>query len=231
MMHNAWSSIKEVPYCFSRSSAIFQGHTGQKISSFDLNWAFSDFYSSLNSPMDLKWCTKLDVVQKRCPIIFQDHPPNFQVMRDKKQPFWPEFSVSRLHIQYEFTDGFKMMHRVWRSIEEVPYCSSKSSIKPQDHKGWKIDLNPIWVRLIGRSQLSNPSDLPCLDNTIFHLHFVSFCDFEVVADMDQTCTLYNGYCCKDAMRQYSSSHGIDQFSRNSLVQSNGQIGLLCTLHL
>ena len=28
--------------------------------------------------------------------------------------------------------------------------------------GRKIDdLNPIWVRLLGRSQLSNPSDLPC----------------------------------------------------------------------
>ena len=28
--------------------------------------------------------------------------------------------------------------------------------------GCKIDVsNPIWVRLLGRSQLSNPSDLPC----------------------------------------------------------------------
>ena len=29
-MHNTWSSIEEVPYCFSRSSAKFQGPTGQK---------------------------------------------------------------------------------------------------------------------------------------------------------------------------------------------------------
>ena len=37
-----------------------------------------------------------------------------------------------------------------------------SSIKFQGHTGWKIDdLNPIWVRLLGRSQLWNPSDLPC----------------------------------------------------------------------
>ena len=36
-----------------------------------------------------------------------------------------------------------------------------SSIKFQGHTGWKIDdLNPIWVRLLGSSQLSNPSDLP-----------------------------------------------------------------------
>ena len=41
-------------------------------------------------------------------------------------------------------------------------CFSGSSIKFQGHTGWKIDdLNPIWVRLLGWSQLSNPSDLHC----------------------------------------------------------------------
>ena len=55
-----------------------------------------------------------------------------------------------------------MMHKAWCSIEEVPYYFSKSYIKFQDHTGWKIDdLDQIWARLLGRSQLSNPSDLPC----------------------------------------------------------------------
>ena len=30
MMHKAWNSIEEVPYCFARSSVKFQGHTGSK---------------------------------------------------------------------------------------------------------------------------------------------------------------------------------------------------------
>ena len=30
MMHKAWSSIEEVPYCFWRSSVKFQGHTAKK---------------------------------------------------------------------------------------------------------------------------------------------------------------------------------------------------------
>ena len=56
-----------------------------------------------------------------------------------------------------------MMHKAWSSIEEVPYCFWRSSVKFQGHTGWKIDdLNPVWVRLLGRSQLSNPSNLPCL---------------------------------------------------------------------
>ena len=124
MMHKAWSSIEEVPYCFWRSSVKFQGHTAKKIFNFDPDWAFPDCNSSL-----------------------------------------------------KFTNGYEMMHKAWSSIEEVPYCFWRSSVKFQGHSAkknrrfWpklgfldrKIDnLNPIWVRLLGRSQLSNPSDLPCL---------------------------------------------------------------------
>ena len=47
--------------CFSRSSVKFQGHTALKIIQFDLDWAFPDCNSSLNSPMATKWCTKLEV--------------------------------------------------------------------------------------------------------------------------------------------------------------------------
>ena len=39
MMHKAWSRIEEVPYCFSRSSVKFQGHTALKIVEFDLDLA------------------------------------------------------------------------------------------------------------------------------------------------------------------------------------------------
>ena len=60
-----------------------------------------------------------------------------------------------------------MMHKAYCSTEEVPYYFSGSSIKFQGHTGWKIDdLNPISVRLLGRSQHSNPSDLPCLRSSV-----------------------------------------------------------------
>ena len=64
-----------------------------------------------------------------------------------------------------------MMHKAWSSIEEVPYCFWRSSVKYQGHTGWKIDdWNPIWVRLLGRSQLSNPSDLPCFKLAFFNVN-------------------------------------------------------------
>ena len=86
MMHRARSSIVEVPYCFSRSSVKFQGNTALKIVEFDPKWAFLDRNSSLNSPMAMKCCTKLETAKERCPIVFQGHPSNFKVTRYKTSP-------------------------------------------------------------------------------------------------------------------------------------------------
>ena len=56
----------------------------------------------------------------------------------------------------------------------MPYCFGGSSIKFQGHTGWKIDdLNPIWVRLLGRSQLSNPSDFPCFFKLLLYRFWLS----------------------------------------------------------
>ena len=110
MMHRAWSSIVEVPYCFSRSYVKFQGRTALKFVEFDPNWAFPDSNSSLNSPMAMKCCTKLETAKERCPIVFQGHPSNFKVTRDKTS---------------------LILTQIGR------------------------------FQTIGRSQLSNPSDLPC----------------------------------------------------------------------
>ena len=110
MMHKAWSSIEEVPYCFSRSYVKFQGHTALKIVEFDPNCAFPDCNSSLNLPMAMKCCTKLETAKERCPFVFRCHPSNFKVTGYKTSPILTQ--IGRF-------------------------------------------------RTIGRSQLSNPSDLPC----------------------------------------------------------------------
>ena len=123
MMYKAWSSTEEVPYCFSRSSVKFEGHTAKKN----------------------RW-------------------------------FWPKLGVTG---QFELTNGYEMIHKALNRIEEVPYFFSRSSVKFQGNTGWKIDdLNPIWVRLLGRSQLSNPSDLPCCILSLISLKFVPECPID-----------------------------------------------------
>ena len=90
--------------------------------------------------------------------------------------FWPQFAVCGLYLQFEFTNGFEMMHKACHSIENVPYWFLRSTIKFQCHMGQKIDdLIPIWIGLLGRSQLSNLSDLPCClyqtQQCMFKLHY------------------------------------------------------------
>ena len=98
----------------SRSYVEFQGPTALKIIEFDPNWVFPDCNSSLNSPMAMKCCTKLETAKERCPIVFQGHPSIFKVTRYKTSPILTQ--IGRF-------------------------------------------------RTIGQSQLSNPSNLPCLSPT------------------------------------------------------------------
>ena len=110
-LHKAWSSIEDVPYCFSRLSVKFQGHAALKIVKFDPNWAFPDCNSSLKSPMAMKWCTKL------------------------------------------------------KSIEEMPYCFSRSYVKLQGHRAKKIDdFDPNWAFPDCNSSLNAPMAMKwCID--------------------------------------------------------------------
>ena len=52
--------------------------------------------SSLTTPMDLKWCIKLEVVYKRCPVVFQGHMSIFKVTRDKKSPILTRIECFRI---------------------------------------------------------------------------------------------------------------------------------------
>ena len=148
MMHKAWSNIEEVTYCFWRSSIKFQGYTGQKITYFDPNWEFPDCNSSLNSPMALKWCTQLDVVQKRCCSVLQGHLSNFKVTQDKKitnlDPSWVFLECnSSLNLLIDLNDAqsltyyrrsallyFKVIHHISRShgLKNQQFESNMSKI-------------------------------------------------------------------------------------------------------
>ena len=70
-----------ITYWISRS--YLTGVTA-KNAIFDPNWAFLDCNSSLNIPMALKCCAKLNVVWRRCPIGFQGLRSNLMVTRYKK---------------------------------------------------------------------------------------------------------------------------------------------------
>ena len=147
MMHKAWSSIVEVPYCFSRSYVKFQGHMALKIVKFDPNGAFPDSNSSLNSPMAMKCCTKLETAKERCPIVFQGHPSSFKVTRDKTSLILTQIG------------RFRTIGRSQLSNPSDLPCS-RSSVKFQGHTGQKIsDFYPNWAFPDCNSNLNSPMDL------------------------------------------------------------------------
>ena len=93
-----------------------------------------------------------------CPIVFQGHPSNFKVTQNKISPIsiWIERFRTVTPVSNS-PDGIEMMHNAWHSIEKVPivFRSHPSNFKGKNQ--W-FESN---LRLLGQSQLSNPSDLPC----------------------------------------------------------------------
>ena len=108
MMHKAWSSIEEVPYCF-------QGHTS--------NCKVTRLKKSSN-------LTQIGHFQTVTPVWI-----HWWIWNETQSLMW-----YRRHALL----FFGIIHQISRS-----------------HRRKINDLNPIWVRLLGRSQLSLPSDLPC----------------------------------------------------------------------
>ena len=154
MMRKAWSSIEEMPCCFSRSSVKFQGHTWQKIADFQPNWMFPDSNFSLNSPPMAMKAYSLKQHRKGALLFFKvihrisrSHGTKKSPILTRIERFWTVTPVW-IH-RWRWNDAQSMIYYV----EEVPYNFSRSSIKFYGHTDWKInDLNPIWARLLGRSQ-------------------------------------------------------------------------------
>ena len=153
MMHKAWCCLEEVPFCFSRSSIKFQGYTAQNIVDFDPNWAFPDCNSSLNSPMAMKWCTKLEAAWERCPIVFQGHPSNLKVTRDKKLPiltqierFW---TVNPVWIQWWLWNDAQSLKQHYPIVFQG-YPSNFKVMRDKNRRFWLgigrfRAVTPVWI--------------------------------------------------------------------------------------
>ena len=103
MLHKAWNSKEEMPYCFPRSSIKFQGHTGQNITDFDPNWAFPD-YRPVAAFKSLRFAlffivngtlrNNLQGIFNQITIFFIQEN-DLKILFAKWQPFGPSFNVLR----------------------------------------------------------------------------------------------------------------------------------------
>ena len=157
MMQKAWRSIEEVPYCFSRSCIKLQGHMAKKIIDFDPNWAFPDCNSSLNSPMATKWCIEQGHCFSRSYVKFQGHTAL------KIVEFDPNWAFPDSNSSLNSPMAMKCCTKLETAKERCPVVFQGH---PSNFKVTRDKTSPILTqigrfRTIGRSQLSNPSDLPC----------------------------------------------------------------------
>ena len=137
MRHKAWCGIGKVPYCFSRSSVEFQGHTGWKIYNFDpklsiarLQFQITDGYEMMHKAWNGMYPVTCGghLWQGRKKLTILTWIQHFQTVT----PVW-------------ITDSYEMMHKAWRDMEEVSYYFSRSSVKFLGHTGKKDpDLSQIW---------------------------------------------------------------------------------------
>ena len=67
--------------------------------------------------------------------------------KTQKSLILTKLDVSGLYLQFEFTDGYEMMHKAWSRIGEVSYCFSRSfcqiSILNQIVPFWTV--TQVWI--------------------------------------------------------------------------------------
>ena len=110
MLHKAWNSKGEMPYCFPRSSFKFQGHTVLNITDFDPNWAFPDYrpvaaFKSLRFALFMRNMTEVaipwwNVDLKKLTIGLQLHMPWWVIWFHNQ---WGNNACSLMHDCLELT--------------------------------------------------------------------------------------------------------------------------------
>ena len=89
-------------------------------------------HKALASKEEVPYCFSMSCVK------FQGHTTQTNCR------IWPKLGASGL--QFEFTDGYEMLHKARNSKGEMPYCFPRSSIKFQGHMGQNItDFYPNWA--------------------------------------------------------------------------------------
>ena len=125
----------------SKISITFQFPNGKTFANFDSKFSFTDSNSSFNSPIAMEWFSNIEGPCSTCFSVFQGHLKNFKIKRVKQLAiFVLSLSISELQIQIKFTNCYKIMHKVWSWIEDLPYCFSETSVKFQSHMHRKFKL-------------------------------------------------------------------------------------------
>ena len=135
MLHKAWNSKGEVPYCFPKSSIKFQGHTGQNITAFDPNWAFPD-YRPVAAFKSLRFALLIKHSLAKC----------------ENEPV--EFNVEGKFMHYDINTVMVLQLRHNRNSHKYFFC--KAMNKCLTHWGWVMHICISKLTIIGSDNGLSP---------------------------------------------------------------------------
>ena len=148
---------------------------------FDRNWAFLDCNSSLNSPMAMKCCTKLETAKERCPMInnyYQCIKANGKFIMRKIRPclgtlmrsilnsMWPYDAMWQHRSgSYLLPDGTKQLPEpmlTFHQYSPMTFIWGQFHLSQQSPKlAWKLDI--LWsiilrTKMLIRNEISSKID-------------------------------------------------------------------------
>ena len=89
----------------------------------------------IHALMALKWCPKLNVVQKRCPIDFEGHSSNFKVTQDKLiTNFDPNWAFPDCNSMFDLCWLCSLFTSLWAG---TPMVAVWLAMLPS---GWKLEM-------------------------------------------------------------------------------------------
>ena len=127
MMHIAWCGTGEMPCCFPRSSAIFQGHTDRK----SHIWCTGRF-RTVTAVWTHRWLLNDARSLKKCHNIFHGHVSKFKFTRDNKLPIFTRIARYRIvtPVRIQRNNAQRLTSKRWDAlfVFNVIYQISRSRV-------------------------------------------------------------------------------------------------------
>ena len=179
MLHKAWNSKGEMPYCFPRSSIKFQGHTVQNITDFYPNWAFPD-------------CRPVAAFKSLRFALFKVIRQIARSRSSKNHRILTQIGRFRTVTPVWITNGYEMMHKAWGALlffKVIRQISRSHSSNALIVVGYFNNCQ-LFFSLAGHKPSISPAlpSTPCSD-TMFvfsgdYWHYI----------LNSTCTVYHAIC-------------------------------------
>ena len=138
-------NIGVIHYVQYRYKLILYTYRDEWFQNWEISIRFSCFQAALRTLHYFFMSVCMPVCLSARPSVTNFHyvpitVSSWNLQWSRSQRSKPNFAVSTLLLQLEFTYDNEMMHKAWCCLGEVSYCFSRSSVKFQSHAVEKLSI-------------------------------------------------------------------------------------------